>query len=69
VVPHASYLTRMDAFLLASTLLAFAALIQSVGTAMLVRGQRLTTARQIDLWCRGLFPALFAVVVMYAFVL
>jgi hypothetical protein len=43
--------------------LVFAALRQSVGTAMVVRGQHLTTVRRIDLWCRKLFPMLLAVIV------
>jgi hypothetical protein len=69
LVPQISYLTHLDDFLLGATLLVFASLIQSVGTTMLLRSRRLRTARQIDLWCRGLFPVLFAVVVLHPFIL
>lgn len=68
LVPNVSYLTRMDHFIFGSTLLVFASLVQAVVTTLLARTGRIHSARRIDLWCRGLFPALFVAVTVGAFV-
>ena len=69
LLPRISYLTRMDYFILGSTLLVFASLVQAVVTALLAGNQQVQRARRIDHWCRGIFPALFVALLMYSFVL
>ena len=61
LVPNVSYLTRMDFFILGSTLLVFAALIQAVMTSRLVHNKNTMTAEKMDRWCRAIFPSTFAV--------
>ena len=68
LLPQISYLTRMDYFILGSTLLVFASLVQAVVTAVLAESQQIARARRIDRWCRGIFPALFVSVLIYSFV-
>lgn len=67
-LPNIPYLTRMDIFLLASTVLVFATLIEVVLTSRLARAGRVDQARQIDLWSRWLFPTTFFILTLKAFV-
>jgi hypothetical protein len=66
-LPEISYLTRMDSFILVSTILVFASLIEVIITSTLARSGRLEIARSLDRWCRGLFPALFILLTLKAF--
>jgi len=59
MVPTVPYLTRIDYFILGSTLLVFAALLQVVITSRLAKTGRLKIARKIDVWCRFIFPGIF----------
>ncbi|MEH6583567.1 MAG: hypothetical protein V7754_16645 [Halioglobus sp.] len=67
-LPDISYLTRMDLFLFGSTLLVFSSLIEVVTTSRLAIAGRLQLARWIDVVCRVLFPALYAVVAYLALI-
>jgi hypothetical protein len=58
-LPPVPYLTRMDTFILWSTLIVFAALAQAVVTAQLAGRKRGMLAHRIDAWCRTLFPLIF----------
>ena len=69
LLPNISYLTRMDYFILGSTLLVFFALIQAVVTAVLAESKKITLARSIDRWCRGIFPLLFVGVFFFSIIL
>lgn len=69
LLPNISYLTRMDYFIIGSTLLVFIALIQAVVTAVLAESKKVTLAQSIDRWCRGLFPLLFAAVFLFSLIL
>ena len=60
LVPNVSYLTRMDYFILGSTLLVFAALIQAIMTTRLVRNKKTLTAQRLDRGCRVIFPVSFS---------
>jgi cadmium resistance protein CadD (predicted permease) len=68
-VPNIHYLTRMDKFLLGSTLLVFASLVEVVVTSSLVSRDRLERARNVDRWARWLFPLTFVWLTLYAFAL
>ena len=56
LVPKISYLTRLDYFLLGSTLMIFLALLLVIITSNLAKSGQVQLARQIDRWSRVLFP-------------
>jgi hypothetical protein len=58
-LPKVSYLTRLDYFILGSTVLVFASLLEVVVTSSYARTGRLEHARAIDRWSSWLFPAVF----------
>ena len=68
-IPNIHYLTRMDMFLLGSTLLVFASLVEVVVTSSLASRDRLERARSVDRWARCLFPLAFVWLTLYAFAL
>jgi len=59
LLPRLPYMTRMDYFVLGSTLLVFLALVQVLLTFQLSRSNRRETARKIYLVSRVAFPAAF----------
>jgi len=61
-LPKVSYLTRLDYFILLSTILVYATLIDAVITSMLAKGEKLSQAKAIDRWMRILFPSAFVIV-------
>ena len=67
-LPNISYLTRLDFFILASTVVVFASLVEVVVTSHLARTGRLATARRVDRSMRIVFPGAFAAVLLRAFV-
>jgi hypothetical protein len=67
-LPDIHYLTRIDLFLFGSTMLVFASLIEVVVTSRLANSERLEQARYIDVIARWVFPGLFALVAIWAFV-
>ena len=60
-LPKISYMTRLDYFILGSTILVFASLLEVVITSAYARSGRLALAIKLDLWCRWLFPGVFAI--------
>jgi len=56
MLPPLNYLTDLDKFTAASTLLVFLALIESVATSHLVSNDRREIALRVDRICRSLFP-------------
>ncbi len=69
LLPRVSYVTRMDRFILISTLTVFAGLIQTVANTALIRGEKKKLAERIDRWSRIVYPILLAFVVAASFVL
>ena len=63
-LPNVEYMTRLDLFILGSSLLVFASLLQVVVTATFANSDRLSQAREIDLWCRWLFPVVFVLIAL-----
>jgi hypothetical protein len=61
-VPVVPYLTRMDYFILGSTILVFLALMQSVLTSIMAHHEKLKSARRLDCCCRVIFPSAFGLV-------
>jgi hypothetical protein len=67
-LPKLHYLTRMDEFLLGSTVLVFSCLVTVVITSGLANRDQLDSARRIDRWARRVFPLSFLIVSLWAFV-
>ena len=61
-LPKISYLTRMDFFILLSTVLVYASLIEVVVTSSFAKDGKISRARTLDLWMRWVFPSLFTIV-------
>jgi hypothetical protein len=60
-VPLLPYMTRLDVFILASTLLVFFSLIEVVATIILDNTQKKKRAVRIDRYCRFIFPVIFGI--------
>src|SRR5437773_4520476 len=60
-LPLLPYMTRLDVFILASTLLVFFSLIEVVATVILDNTQKKKRALRIDRYCRVIFPVIFAI--------
>jgi cadmium resistance protein CadD (predicted permease) len=63
-LPKLEYMTRLDLFILGSSILVFVSLIQVVVTSSLAKSDRILKARKIDLWCRWLFPIVFVLIAL-----
>jgi hypothetical protein len=60
-LPDVSYLTRLDYFIMVSTVLVYAALVVVVVTASYVSSDRVGVAHRVDRWARWLFALAFLV--------
>lgn len=63
-LPKVSYMTRLDLFILCSSLMVFSILIQVLITSHFANSDRLTLARNIDIWCRWLYPTTFLLITL-----
>jgi len=68
MLPKISYLTRMDWFTSASTMLVFLTLVEATVTVMLTKRGRPERAQAIDRISRGGFPLAYVFVFVWAFV-
>ena len=66
-LPKVSYMTRMDFFILISTVLVFATLMEVVVTSTLAKKNKLNRAQKIDQWARWLVPSGFIAVTLFSF--
>ncbi len=66
-LPPVSYLTRLDYFLLGSTILVFVSLIQVASTSALRHGGRVERAIALNRLSRWVFPAAFVVLIVGSF--
>jgi len=60
-LPRLPYMTRLDAFILTSTLLVFFSLIEVLITTILDNNQQTERAKKLDRYCRIIFPVIFAI--------
>lgn len=67
-VPKLPYVTRLDAFVLFSTLLVFLSLVEVMATTKFAACGKLVLARKIDCHARWIFPAVFAIGSAFIFV-
>jgi hypothetical protein len=64
ILPRVSYFTLLDAFIMASTVLVFLALMESLTTSYLVSVGRKELSLRIDRTCRWAFPLAFVGIVI-----
>ena len=67
-LPRLPYTTRLDAFILTSTLLVFFSLIEVVVTTILEKNQQAERAKKLDRYCRPIFPVVFVIALIAIFV-
>ena len=67
-LPKVDYMTRLDFFILGSTVLIYATLLQAVITTSMAKSGKLFEAREVDVWCRWLFPGSFIVLALESLV-
>jgi len=67
LLPKVAYLTRLDRFILISTVLVFASLVQTVATTYLVKSGRTVLANQINWSSRFIYPILLMLVLAASF--
>jgi hypothetical protein len=67
LLPRVSYITRMDRFILLSTLMVFASLMQTVANTSMIHGKRMALVERSDRWSRAIYPILLAVVLVTSF--
>jgi hypothetical protein len=67
-LPRLPYLTCLDAFILTSTLLVFFSLIEVLITTILETNRQRERAKQIDRYCRVIFPLIFLIASVAIFV-
>jgi hypothetical protein len=60
-------MTRLDVFILISTVLVFFSLIEVVATIILDNGQKKKRAKRIDAFCRVIFPGVFVCALILIF--
>jgi hypothetical protein len=66
-LPRLPYMTRLDAFILTSTLLVFFSLIEVLVTTILDNNRQTERAKKIDVYCRAIFPIVFVVAAIAIF--
>jgi hypothetical protein len=69
LLPKISYFTRLDVFILGSIIVIFLSLAEAIFTSNLVSRDYLLQARRMDLISRFLFPSLYCVFMLVAFVM
>lgn len=72
LLPRISYITRIDRFIMLSTLTVFSGLIQTVTNTYLLKGESIHKKRlvnRMDFWSRSLYPLILVAVIVISFVL
>ena len=67
LLPRVSYITRIDRFILLSTLTVFAGLIQTVANSVIIKGHKKQLAEKLDRWARIVYPLLLMLILWYSF--
>ena len=68
MLPPVSYLTRIDLFVLGSMMLVFLALAESIYTSRITKAGRHDDARRVDSFARGIYSAMFVMLVIFTLV-
>jgi Neurotransmitter-gated ion-channel ligand binding domain len=67
VLPRVSYITRMDRFILLSTFMVFAGLVQTVLTTSFIKREKIALVMRIDFWSRAIYPVILLFVLSFSF--
>jgi hypothetical protein len=67
LLPRVSYVTRLDRFILLSTLLVFVGMLETVFNTVMVKGERKPLVVRIERWSRAVCPVLLAAVLYVSF--
>ena len=67
LLPRASYLTRMDVFIILSTIMVFACLLQTVAMTNMVGRGKDKLVRQLLQWSRVVYPIILLLVIAFSF--
>ena len=67
LLPRVSYVTRLDRFILLSTIMVFVCLLQTVMNIVLVGNEKTALAIRIDRWSRLVYPVTLAIVLTISF--
>jgi len=67
LVPKVSYLTRLDYFILGSTLMVFLTLLLVIITSNLAKSGQTQRALSIDKWSRIIFPSMLMIITLWSF--
>ncbi len=68
LVPKLAYMTRLDYVSLGGTVLVFVAFLQVLLTSVLGYSGRRKEARLLDVWCRVVFPIVFAAILFWSLI-
>jgi len=68
LLPKVGYLTSMDKYILASSILVFLALVEAITTGALAGTGNIRSAERLDRACRWMFPAAYLVIVFFTLV-
>jgi hypothetical protein len=69
LLPRVSYITRMDRFILLSTLMVFTGLMQTVANTAMIRSGKKALVEKTDRWSRLVYPILLVGVLWGSFML
>ena len=67
LVPKVSYLTRLDYFIVGSTLIVFLVLLLVILTSNLAKSGQTQLAKRIDRWSRIIFPLMLIIITIMDF--
>lgn len=67
LLPKVPYFTRIDQFILLSTLLVFLSLVQTVYNSYLAKRSTIARVEQINYWSRAIYPILLVIVLAVSF--
>ena len=67
LLPRVTYFTRMDQFILLSTLMVFVSLLQTVLSCSLVKKSSMRSLERINLWSRAIYPIILLGVLAKSF--
>jgi hypothetical protein len=68
LLPRVPYLTRIDRFILLSTLMVFGSMLQTVAGTVLINRKKKALDEQINRWSRVVYPAILVLVLFISFV-
>jgi len=69
LIPRLSYMTRLDYFILGSTVIVFLTFVEVIVTTGLAQGKTVNLGRRVDRWSRVVFPAILVLWSIWSLIL